>query len=334
MTVAVTQFEFLQSSLFLFWSLLESQIGEREEGRGRSSMATTDANRARKNFRQVQKLVPEAVEIVDQAIFVSVYAFDQSEAAWEREEIEGPLFLVQRTPDAEHPESFALLVVNRSSSTNLLKFIGPTFEVDSSSQSNGEDKFLIFRCDKDVYGLWFPQDEQRESITKRVESITNSLRKNRAGSPEMPQVLQQMFGQVAVSSASDTPLKDNTPSSFSGPNADANFALSKEQMKDVLLKLVQTDKFVDILHAQYLKTTQRQAPPGDSPAREQPPPPPQQNIMSPSPLRHPPPPMYYGSPGGYPPPRGPPGPPRGGYPYMYPPQVGQPYPAAPRPPGP
>lgn len=64
-----------------------------------------DANRARKNFRQVQKIVKGAVDIIDHAVFVSVYSYKAEEGGgWERVEIEGPLFLVQRTPDEQHPE--------------------------------------------------------------------------------------------------------------------------------------------------------------------------------------------------------------------------------------
>jgi len=222
-------------------------------------------SRQRKNFRMIQKFVPGAVEIAEQSLFVAVYTFNEAEQSWEREDIEGPLFIVQRNADADQPESFALAVVNRNSSTNLLLFIGSSFEYDV----NGE--YLMFRCAKGVYGLWFPDASDRSRIVQRLDAISSSQEKNgnaralangEAGAApsrdaEVSSLLQKMLVSEKAREAAAAAAVENeetAPASFSGPQASSNFILSKEQMKEVLLRLVQTDKFVDILHSTYLKS--------------------------------------------------------------------------------
>ncbi|GBG31251.1 mRNA-decapping enzyme-like protein [Hondaea fermentalgiana] len=281
--------------------------------------------RERKNLRQVKRLDPEATGIVVSANFVVIYSYNEADMEWEREDIEGPLFVVDRKGTPAH----SLVVVNRASSRNFLQYIGEAFEYDLS------DGFVMLRCEAGVYSLWFNNDDERKQVSAALEKIADSASKQDQGpakdgaapstptskgaaKEDMPDLLKDMFQQAAteggagngaVSSVpSQTPAAP-PPSSFTGPNAAEQFTLSKEQMKDVLLRLVHTDKFIDILHNQYLKTraTASQQPQQQQQHQQQPQQPQQpqqQHIghLAPSPLRQPygmmqqPPPSMYGSP--------------------------------------
>lgn len=235
---------------------------------------------------------------------------------------------------------------------NLIKYIGPTFEHDgAATNEDGQETYFMFRCNEaEIYGLWFTEDEQRASISRRIEAIMDSYKKNKpntGGGGSLPPMLQQMFTHAAATASSgdnngigSTAEKDTTPASFSGPNADANFCLSKEQMKDVLTKLVQTDKFIDVLHSTYLKSVQNQAQPQQMQQQQQQQQMQQPRMLAPSPLRQTGPPTHYGGPphpmygyspyhapgqmmGGHPPPPMPGGP-------MHPPPQQQPPPPHPQ----
>mmetsp|Transcript_13905 Transcript_13905/g.27009 ORF Transcript_13905/g.27009 Transcript_13905/m.27009 type:complete len:351 (+) Transcript_13905:78-1130(+) len=207
----------------------------------------------RRKLRQVKRFDPEAKEILASALFVAVYVYDEDGQEWEREDIEGPLFLVGREGEPKH----ALVVVNRSSSKNLVQPVSDDTEFDFS------ESYVMFRCDTGVYSLWFNSKDEHEQVKEALENITKGDQQQEHHQQEaMPELLKDMFQQAAAETktteetsngdASSTPQK--VPASFSGANAAGDFELSKEQMKDVLLRLVQTDKFIDILHNQYLRT--------------------------------------------------------------------------------
>ncbi len=303
-----------------------------------------DAVKLEKNLRMLQRIVPGASDILAQSPFVAVYAFDEGTQAWAREDIEGGLFLVRRGEPGGSP--LALVVINRANANNLVRLVGDGFEMDDS------DEYLMFRSPEGVYGLWFRYAEEKARVHAKLAELVappapapapakvsgSALEKDRA-SGQMPALLQQMF--LAETDRSGAPAAPAAPASFgSGPGAAERFEMSKEQMKDVLLRLVQTDKFIDILHGQYLQKLRRDEehlkPPSQpmhqqqqqqhqqlgSPGAAMPPHSHtvHQQPVAPSPLRQPahnmyhphmpPPPfMYSGSPIGMGPPGGPPPPP-------------------------
>eukprot|EP00516_Mucochytrium_quahogii_P003453 CAMPEP_0203759198 /NCGR_PEP_ID=MMETSP0098-20131031/12178_1 /ASSEMBLY_ACC=CAM_ASM_000208 /TAXON_ID=96639 /ORGANISM=" , Strain NY0313808BC1" /LENGTH=292 /DNA_ID=CAMNT_0050652009 /DNA_START=154 /DNA_END=1032 /DNA_ORIENTATION=- len=194
-----------------------------------------------KNLRMVQRFDKEAESIVEQTLFVAVYRYQEDGGSWERESIEGPLFLLERGVEPK----YSLLVVNRASATNFLKCIRGDFEFDDTGD------YLMFRCEDGVYGLWFPDVEEKKKISQRIESIVSRMKKlENSEAEKMPKLLQEMFMSESATKGQVPP----PPESFSGPGGADNFVLGKEQMKDVLLRLIQTDKFIDILHNTYLKS--------------------------------------------------------------------------------
>ena len=300
-----------------------------------------DAAKLEKNLRMLQRIVPGASDIVAQSPFVAVYAFDEGTQAWSREDIEGGLFLVRRGGEPGGGP-LALVVINRANANNLVRLVGDGFEMDDS------DEYLMFRSPEGVYGLWFRYAEEKARVHAKLAELVapraaaksgGALDKDRA-SGQMPALLQQMF--LAESDRSAAPAAPAAPASFgSGPGATERFEMSKEQMKDVLLRLVQTDKFIDILHGQYLQKLRRDEEPLKAPQSQQHLGSPgagmaphghiaHQQPVAPSPLRQPahnmyhphmpPPPfMYGGSPMGMGPPGGPPPPPPPSYGYHPPP---------------
>jgi len=138
----------------------------------------------------------------------------------------------------------------------------------------------------------------RVSTTNLAQSIGNDFEFESQGEYLMCRIGERILGLWFPEESERLMFLEEMRSAFSKPILpDETFELSKEQMKEVLLKLVQTDKFIDILHSTYLKS--QRTPVVQSPGHHHP-------FYAGHPQGYPPPMMYpYHQPppqqGGYPP---------------------------------
>lgn len=259
-----------------------------------------EEQRKKANLRMLQRYGPWT-EIISTAAHVVLYEFQ--EGAWTKADTEGTLFF------ASPPSS--LIILNRASADNFI------LNINSSLQIQDEEPYLILRVESKIFGLWFPNDEERKGMYGLVaESIGAMRQRPRAVSAPRSSLaevgkLKAALGisggtttavaTVATNSATETPsvgmvqtttnqllatniaiplqqpLTTNTVIPLQQPLATntvippqqpatlpqsapevhgVSEPLDKRSLQLALLSLIQDERFLDLIHAQYLRVAQ------------------------------------------------------------------------------
>lgn len=123
------------------------------------------------NLRSLQRIDPKILDLGTTVSHVVLYEFSLSKKTWEKNNIEGSLFVVKRQ---DNP-IFKLIVLNRSSNENLEVPITSTFQMQKA------DVYLIFRdgsnANEAVRGIWFHDGEERENFVRYVENVVKTIGK-------------------------------------------------------------------------------------------------------------------------------------------------------------
>jgi len=187
-------------------------------------------------LKHLQRLDPEITRIVARARHVAGYTlkFDGSgREIWEREKLEGALYLVRRRVD--HP-AYAVCVLNRLTSTDLvqpLRFGASDFELEFPSTKN----FIVYRTHGVIKAIWFAEEEEEAG----------------QGYAEVRAAIEAAEREVL--SIPPTPRFVSRPGGADGGGDDG--ILSMTEMRDALFRLLSNDKFMQTLHSQYVQAEQR-----------------------------------------------------------------------------
>ena len=210
------------------------------------------------NLSVLRRFDPCVRAIVGSASHVVLYTFDVSKHAWQRSDVEGTIFVVERQP-SQNPagalKTFRLVVMNRVSDDNFLLDIGPAFKFDIM------DPYLMFSTAASgvsggtIYGAWFHSPKERGAIvsalsTAAASSAASCVRVNGVGAPPPRHRERVERGVTAVSNAPSQP--DAAAAAAGGGTPSSSVVLGREELKAVLLSLIANDRFVDIIHAEYL----------------------------------------------------------------------------------
>ena len=243
---------------------------------GSDEMAATVNSEARRkaNLRVLQRLDSGIVDLAITASHVVLYEFNNGKSNWEKKNVEGSLFVTKR---AESPR-FKLIVLNRSSTENLEVPISSTFQLQN------RDPYMIFKdtrtdssgvVEEKIRGIWFHDGDERDKIASYLDNIVKSLiqidemEKNRqqtrtadhggnvngqtakdAGAALLSTLTQGMsIGDSAQSTQPASP-------SAASPSTDQNLVLDKKSLQLSLMSLMQDERFIDLIHAQYIKVVQ------------------------------------------------------------------------------
>lgn len=139
----------------------------------------TEALRLKGGLDLLQQADPNITNVIERAMFVSVYVLNESEQKWSRAEIEGPLYIVYRWLEPH----YRLVILNQRDPQNLVEDITPLWEVSA------EDNYIFFRVplnpavepypvdpkDRRVAGLWFSDDTERVAVQSAIDSILSTL---------------------------------------------------------------------------------------------------------------------------------------------------------------
>jgi len=242
-----------------------------------------DAEKKRANLRVLQRLDHSIKEIECSATHVVLYEFCQSKQHWEKKNVEGSLFVTRR---GDEPR-YKLLVLNRSSTENLEVFIGPHFQMQV------REPYLIFRSpdenqESTIRGLWFHDGDERTNISNILQKFVNDQKRlsETASNQVDPSSQSQQSETVSAPSSappnnkmdiSNTPKKNSDVEDFAkkmlsplsaGPDIaggdgvsalNDNMVLDKKSLQLSLLALIQDERFLDLIHAQYKKVAQLRA---------------------------------------------------------------------------
>ena len=221
-------------------------------------MATNiEAARREANLRLLQRSVdPTISSILGSATHVVLYDFQQSSQAWEKSNVEGSLFL------AVKPTGYLLVILNRNSPENYPIQLSQHFELQHS------DPYLIFKQPGSgqsvvIKGIWFPSPKERVLMNDLLNKVLQNLKNNPpppAPAPAPKTEQGALFAALlspstlAAQNTQTSPVRQASPSQHSSQPV-----LDKKSLQLALLSLIQDERFLDLLHAQYLKVAHARA---------------------------------------------------------------------------
>jgi mRNA-decapping enzyme 1B len=243
-------------------------------------MALQVNEQARKeaNLRLLQRSMDRSISnILGSATHVVLYQFQQSSQSWEKSNVEGSLFLAVR------PSGYLLVILNRNSPDNY------PIPLSQDFQMQHKDPYLIFKQQMEgetvIRGIWFPNPNERVLMDSLLNQVLNSLKQTPpaptppppmapAPAPQLqvqvqaPVVMDQGAAIAALLSPlslavggggiganhNNIPTSSTTPVRQESPSNQSNQpTLDKKSLQLALLSLIQDERFLDLLHAQYLK---------------------------------------------------------------------------------
>jgi len=226
---------------------------------------TADARR-KANLKVLSRLDPMILDIAGSATHVVLYEFGTASQTWEKTGVEGSLFVAKRS---EAPR-FKLVVLNRSSKDNL------EVAVTGKFQMQVQDPYLIFQEVKSgtpkVHGIFFHDGAEREAVASLLKRVVASLgqieeleqqqQQQRQQQPQQQQQQQQPGSSattVATTGMQHLSVSDSNASANDTAAPRQNLVLDKKSLQLSLLSLIQDDRFLDLIHAQYLKVATARA---------------------------------------------------------------------------
>eukprot|EP00934_Nitzschia_sp_Nitz4_P004744 Nitzschia sp. Nitz4//scaffold30_size153850//71161//71949//NITZ4_002778-RA/size153850-processed-gene-0.13-mRNA-1//1//CDS//3329547264//4734//frame0 len=246
------------------------------------ALQLTDKARKDANLRLLHRTVDKSItDILSSATHVVLYNFNQAAQSWEKTEVEGSMFMVSRA------SGYLLVILNRNSPQNYPIVLSKDIQVQHN------DPYLIFRQqsqpggETSIRGIWFPNPAERVDMHSWMTRLLDELKRQPVAAPAAPvapvppvvdesAALAALLSPVSlgggstpsVTSAATAPAAPvpaaatttNQRAASATPSLDSNATppsnpptLDKKSLQLALLSLIQDDRFLDLLHAQYLK---------------------------------------------------------------------------------
>lgn len=222
----------------------------------------TEQARKAANLRLLQRTCStEICDIVQTATHVVLYEF--SDGAWQKLNMEGSLFLVETL------SSYMLIVLNRNSSENF------TMLINASIQLQHQDPYVIVREQAtSIRGFWFHNADERIAMLQAIQLVIQRLKDGHVPSPvSIPEAVPATAPTLASQSnsrssstehvdAADVAASMMAPMAAMSTSAESSLpgvALDKKSLQLALLALIQDDRFLDLLHSQYLRVVHARA---------------------------------------------------------------------------
>mmetsp|Transcript_22304 Transcript_22304/g.32603 ORF Transcript_22304/g.32603 Transcript_22304/m.32603 type:complete len:262 (-) Transcript_22304:65-850(-) len=237
------------------------------------------------NLRVLQRSDSSIIDIVGSATHVVLYEFDGVSQQWVKRNVEGSLFVAKRTASPR----FKIVVMNRNSKDNLEIPLASTFQMQV------REPYLIFRLEQGkesngqkISGIWFHDGKEREAISEILQRVVKSLShadeetKKHAGriaqttevSQSVPkkgtpvnksEAAASLIAALRIGSSSESTSEQEQqvstpkqqPQEATAPVQ--NMVLDKKSLQLSLMSLLQDERFLDLIHAQYLKVAQTRA---------------------------------------------------------------------------
>jgi mRNA-decapping enzyme 1B len=213
------------------------------------------------NLKILRKTDPAVAGILGKAAHTAVYSFKQETSTWERKDTEGPFFIVERRPSQAKPSRFGMMILNRLNATNFVQPIHRGVQISVS------DPYVIIQTKSEVLGFWFQNAEERNTITGLIQKSLQFAYQVSAPQqqPPMSATQQQMASQhlmsliqggtggqgVGVGGASRGAA--GQPKQLSADEVE----LTKPQLQAMLIRMLQDDRFIGLLHQQYVQSLRK-----------------------------------------------------------------------------
>lgn len=257
-------------------------------------MALNINEQARKeaNLRLLQRTMdPTISNIQCSATHVVLYEFRQDLQSWEKSDVEGSMFLAVRA------SGYLLVILNRNSRDNYPMELTPNFQLQHSDpylifrQQQNNDTI--------IRGIWFPNPSERIAMNDKLQEALEEIKHPKpTTSVDVPThtatTIAAASGSAATSTARTTSSSSSSstnnnnnnkmdqsallaallsPVSLGNPSTSQSIrqespsqqqaqqqpTLDKKSLQLALLSLIQDDRFLDLIHAQYLKVAHARA---------------------------------------------------------------------------
>ena len=114
------------------------------------------------NLAVLKRRDADISKVLDMAGHVVLYQFNEDSKVWDRKNVEGSLFVVERSSAPQ----FQFVVLNRLSSENLVETIDDNFQTELTEQ------FLLYRnLQEEILGVWFYSPPERAAIAELLDTI-------------------------------------------------------------------------------------------------------------------------------------------------------------------
>lgn len=167
-----------------------------------------DAVELQISVNSIKRVDPYVKEILMTATHVALYKFCYIRNEWMRTEIEGALFVYSRNGEPYH----SFMVMNRLNTVNQIEPLVKEFDYQTQSP------FLLYRNSKNkIYGIWFYNKDECDSITSLLKTIMTSLKDQPCEKTEKKQENMGILSMLskAQEDFSKTPVKNETQPQFS-----------------------------------------------------------------------------------------------------------------------
>merc|ERR1712187_232397 len=173
---------------------------------GRTEMANIQQSRMHGMLESLQQTDPNIVKVEHYSKFVVGYLLQQEGAnpGWRKANIEGPVYLVERNTDVLY-EKYKIIVKNQFSNNDLLDSLHPDWELDCQKNYifyKGED------ATKQIRGLWFHEDSERQKMEEKLEEILKKLREAPQQQARVPAPPAEPAGRPAAAPTAAKPVGD------------------------------------------------------------------------------------------------------------------------------
>jgi len=122
------------------------------------------------NLQALQNRDPFINKILDQAQRVCVYKFISEKREWERKDLEGTLFVYERSCEPYH----GFVILSTVSRDTFVQIIKPSMEF---KHSPNYEAFLQYKVDVgDIYGLWFISKNDCPRVTECLINLTTKAK--------------------------------------------------------------------------------------------------------------------------------------------------------------
>ena len=213
------------------------------------------------NLRVLQRMDAMIVDIEGSATHCVLYEFNEISQSWEKKDVEGSLFVAKRSA------GFKLVIMNRNSRKNLDVPITSTFQMQV------RDPYLIFRDTapatsatnkKRIRGIWFHDSNERQIIStllqRIVKSLSSTMEQSLPNNNTSSQFNKKSMDTPTAAAALLSPLTLEPTTTSTTPVANpGNILLDKKSLQLSLMSLLQDERFLDLIHAQYLKVAHARA---------------------------------------------------------------------------
>ena len=215
------------------------------------------------NFKILQRIDSSIVRVLGNAAHTAIYTFQQEKKEWKRKDTEGPFFIEERQPTKAAPHRFAIIVLNRINATNYEQAIAADITVAVN------DPYIILRTKEEFFGFWFANANERNTVSALLQNLllaVNQQQQQQQQQSQQAQASQHLmsllqgagvgasaFGQrIAAFNNGGPQYRQQTPNVT--PD---EVELTKPQLQQMLIRMLKDDRFIGLLHQQYVQSLRK-----------------------------------------------------------------------------